>query len=159
MRLLDLLHPHLDGVTEVVDATGGGLPLGPYLHLPERVRLRPSPPGDGEPVGGGRLALLSYGPDPARHGDEAACLAALRRMRPGGKGLIVFGHPGAQLPYHRLLDSLVAQRCQVLRAAALDYLHLHGGAVFTCTEALLPLLDPAGRPVPGGDATALRLAA
>ncbi|SNT49108.1 hypothetical protein [Actinacidiphila glaucinigra] len=158
MRLLDLLHPHLDGVTEVVDATGGGIPLGPYLHLPEGVRLRPSPPGDGEPVGDGRLALLSYGPDPGRHGDEDAYLAALRRMRPGGKGLIVFGHPGAELPYHRLLDSLVAQRCQVLRAAGLDYLHLYGGAVFTCTESLLPLLDPAGRPVPGGDATALRLA-
>ncbi|WP_431968431.1 hypothetical protein [Actinacidiphila sp. bgisy160] len=158
MRLLDLLHPHLDGVTEVVDTTGGGIPLGPYLHLPEGVRLRLSPPGDQDPVGEGRLALLGYGPDPARHGDEAACLAALRRMRPGGKGLIVFGHTSAELPYHRLLDALVAHRCQVLRAAGLDYLHLHGGAVFTCTEALLPLLDPAGRPVPGGDTIALRLA-
>lgn len=56
MRLLDLLHPHLDGVTEVVDATGGGIPLGPYLHLPEGVRLRPPRPvtvnrsaGDGWP--------------------------------------------------------------------------------------------------------------
>ncbi|MFF7215536.1 hypothetical protein ACFZAU_34195 [Streptomyces sp. NPDC008238] len=158
MRLLDLLHPHLDGVTEVVDATGGGIPLGPYLHLPEGVRLRAHPPGEGEPVGEGRLALLSYGPDPALHGDEEACLAGLRRMRPGGRGLIVFGHPGAELPYHRLLDALVAQHCQVLRAAGLDYLHLHGGAVFTCTDALLPLLDPSGRPVPGEDGTALRLA-
>ncbi|MDX2643732.1 hypothetical protein PV341_09135 [Streptomyces sp. PA03-1a] len=158
MRLLDLLHPHLDGVTEVVDATGGGIPLEPYLHLPGGVRLCPSPAGDQDPVGEGRLALLSFGPDPARHGDEDACLAALRRMRPGGKGLIVFGHAGAELPYHRLLDALVAHRCQVLRAAGLDYLHLHGGAVFTCTEALLPLLDPAGRPVPGRETTALRVA-
>ncbi|MFE0626631.1 hypothetical protein ACFW3D_06625 [Streptomyces sp. NPDC058864] len=158
MRLLDLLHPHLDGVTEVVDATGGGIPLGPYLHLPEGVRLRSCAPGDEEPVGEGRLVLLSYGPDPHRHGDEEACLAALRRMRPGGRGLIVFGHRGAELPYHRLLDALVAQRCQVLRAASLDYLHLHGGAVFTCAKALLPLLDPAGRTVPGEDGTALRLA-
>ncbi|MGW3243517.1 hypothetical protein [Streptomyces sp. NPDC001070] len=158
MRLLDLLHPHLDGVTEVVDATGGGIPLEPYLHLPEGVRLCRSSPGDEDPVGQGRLALLSYGPDPGRHGDEAGCLAALRRMRPGGRGLIVFGHTGAELPYHRLLDALVAHRCQVLRAAGLGYEHLHGGAVFTCTQALLPLLDPAGRPVPEGEATALRLA-
>lgn len=118
----------------------------------------PPQAGGQDPVGEGRLALLSYGPDPTRHGDEDACLAALRRMRPGGKGLIVFGHAGAELPYHRLLDALVAHRCQVLRAAGLDYLHLHGGAVFTCTEALLPLLDPAGRPVPGGESTALRVA-
>lgn len=44
MRLLDLLHPHLDGVTEVVDATGGGIPLEPYLHLPGGVRLCPPRP-------------------------------------------------------------------------------------------------------------------
>ncbi|MFD3456460.1 hypothetical protein ACFWVC_30350 [Streptomyces sp. NPDC058691] len=165
MRLLDLLHPHLDGVTEVVDTTGGGIPLEPYLHLPEGIRLTRSDPEDPGPVGEGRLALLSYGPDPARHGDEAAFTAALGRMRPGGRGLVVFGHATTELPYHRLLDGLVTHRCQVLRAAGLGYVHLHGGAVFTCTEHLLPLHDGAGRPVPdgggdGGDGgrTALRIA-
>ncbi|MBW8794781.1 MAG: hypothetical protein JF597_14580 [Streptomyces sp.] len=155
MRLTDLLHPHLDDVTSVVDATGGGLRLDPYLHLPPGVELR----RHAEPVGEGELMLLCYGPDLALHGAEADCLAALERMRPGGRGLIVFGHPGTDLPYHRLLDALVAHRCQVLHAAALGYTHLHAGAVFACTEELLPPHDWFGHPLPAdGFATALRIA-
>lgn len=155
MRLTDLLHPHLDGVTTVVDATGGGLRLEPYLHLPDGVALR-----TGErPIGEGELVLLSYGPDPALHGTEGGCIAALERMRPGGRGLLLFGHPGPEPPYHRLLDALVAHRCQVLRAAPLDYLHLHAGAVFARTDELLPPHDWFGRPVPSdGFATTLRIA-
>ncbi|GAB2756608.1 hypothetical protein [Streptomyces bullii] len=156
MRLIDLLHPHLDGVTTVVDATAGhGLRLDRYLHLPPGVRLSHH---EG-PVGAGQLVLMSYGPDPERHGDEAACLAVLERMRPGGRGLLLFGHSGPDLPYHRLLDHLVTHRCQVLRACALGYTHLHAGAVFACTEELLPLHDWFGRAVPSdGFATALRIA-
>ncbi|MGP4008487.1 hypothetical protein [Streptomyces sp. 4N124] len=157
MRLTDLLHPHLDGITTVVDATtGGGLNLAPYLHLPHGVALRPA---DENPVDAGELALLSYGPDPALHGTEADCLAVLERMRPGGRGLIVFGHPGPELPYHRLLDALVTRRCQVLRAVPLDYVHLRAGAVFARTDELLPPHDWFGRPVPSeGLPTALRTA-
>ncbi|MEU9449645.1 hypothetical protein [Streptomyces sp. NPDC048277] len=155
MRLTDLLHPHLDEVTSVVDATSGSLRLDPYLHLPPGV----APTRHEQPVGEGELILLCYGPDPALHGDEADCLGALERMRPGGRGLIVFGHPGTDLPYHRLLDALVAHRCQVLHAAALGYTHLHAGAVFACTEELLPPHDWFGRPLPAdGFATALRIA-
>ncbi|MGW3445772.1 hypothetical protein [Streptomyces sp. NPDC001076] len=155
MRLTDLLHPHLDDVTSVVDATSGGLRLDPYLHLPPGVELRRHQ----EPVGEGELMLLCYGPDLALHGAEADCLAALERMRPGGRGLIVFGHPGTDLPYHRLLDALVAHRCQVLHAASLGYTHLHSGAVFACTEELLPPHDWFGHPLPAdGFATALRIA-
>ncbi|MEU2423759.1 hypothetical protein ABZ619_22495 [Streptomyces sp. NPDC007851] len=155
MRLTDLLHPHLDDVTSVVDATTGGLRLDPYLHLPPGVTAT----RHGQPVGAGELMLLCYGPDPALHGDEADCLAALERLRPGARGLIVFGHPGTELPYHRLLDALVAHRCQVLHAASLGYTHLHAGAVFACTEELLPPHDWFGRPLPAdGFATALRIA-
>ncbi|MEV5959237.1 hypothetical protein AB0M11_36800 [Streptomyces sp. NPDC051987] len=155
MRLTDLLHPHLDDVTSVVDATGGGLRLDPYLHLPPGVEVR----RHADPVGRGELMLLCYGPDLALHGAEADCLAALARMRPGGRGLIVFGHPGTDLPYHRLLDALVAHRCQVLHAASLGYTHLHSGAVFACTEELLPPHDWFGHPLPAdGFATALRIA-
>ncbi|MFJ9707867.1 hypothetical protein [Streptomyces sp. NPDC101234] len=155
MRLTDLLHPHLDEVTSVVDATSGSLRLDPYLHLPPGV----TPTRHEQPVGEGELLLLCHGPDPALHGDEADCLAALERMRPGGRGLIVFGHPGTDLPYHRLLDALVAHRCQVLHAASLGYTHLHAGAVFACTEELLPPHDWFGRPLPAdGFATALRIA-
>ncbi|MGP4091527.1 hypothetical protein, partial [Streptomyces sp. KR55] len=155
MRLTDLLHPHLDGVTTVVDATDGGLNLEPYLHLPDGVALH-----HGErTVGEGELVILSYGPDPELHGTEADCLAVLQRMRPGGRGLIAFGHRGPELPYHRLLDALVAHHCQVLRAAPLDYVHLHAGAVFARTDELLPPHDWFGRPVPAeGFATALRIA-
>ncbi|MEU9387033.1 hypothetical protein AB0D38_41535, partial [Streptomyces sp. NPDC048279] len=155
MRLTDLLHPHLDDVTSVVNATSGGLRLDPYLHLPPGVDLTRHE----QPVGEGELMLLCHGPDAALHGDEADCLTALGRMRPGGRGLIVFGHPGIDLPYHRLLDALVAHRCQVLHAAALGYTHLHAGAVFACTEELLPPHDWFGRPLPAdGFATALRIA-
>ncbi|MFK0108387.1 hypothetical protein [Streptomyces sp. NPDC091217] len=155
MRLTDLLHPHLDEVTSVVDATSGSLRLDPYLHLPPGV----TPTRHEQPVGDGELLLLCHGPDPALHGDEADCLTALERMRPGGRGLIVFGHPGTDLPYHRLLDALVAHRCQVLHAASLGYTHLHAGAVFACTGELLPPHDWFGRPLPAdGFATALRIA-
>ncbi|MGW6731597.1 hypothetical protein [Streptomyces sp. NPDC055013] len=156
MRLTDLLHPHLDGVTTVVDATRGALNLEPYLHLPPGVALR----GDDErPVTAGELALLSYGPRAELHGGEDAVRAVLARMRPGARGLIVFGHGGSELPYHRLLDHLVTHRCQVLRAAPLDYVHLHVGAVVARTDELLPPHDFFGRPVPSdGHATALRIA-
>ncbi|MGC9537337.1 hypothetical protein [Streptomyces sp. UG1] len=156
MRLTDLLHPHLDAVTTVVDATGGGLRLEPYLHLPPGVALRED---SQQPIEEGELALLSYGPNPDLHGGEDACRTVLARMRPGARGLIVFGHPGTELPYHRLLDHLVAHRCQVLRAAPLDYVHLHAGAVIARTDELLPPHDFFGRPVPSdGHATALRIA-
>lgn len=156
MRLTDLLHPHLDAVTTVVDATGAGLRLEPYLHLPPGVALRAD---DERAIAGGELALLSYGPDTDVHGTEDACRAVLARMRPGARGLIVFGHRGSELPYHRLLDDLVAHRCQVLRAAPLDYVHLHSGAVIARTDELLPPHDFFGRPVPSdGYATALRIA-
>ncbi|MFC4471137.1 hypothetical protein ACFPH6_42745 [Streptomyces xiangluensis] len=155
MRLTDLLHPHLDGVTTVVDATaGGGLRLDRYVHLPPGVRLSTHE----QLIGPGQLVLLSYGPDPKLHGDEEACRTVLERMRPGGRGLILFGHHGPDLPSHRLLDHLVTHRCQVLRASALGYTHLHAGAVFACTEELLALHDWFGRPVPSdGFATALRM--
>ncbi|MBQ1092750.1 hypothetical protein [Streptomyces sp. B93] len=155
MRLTDLLRPHLDGVTTVVDATTGGLDLEPYLHLPDGVLLTR---GD-QDVGESELVLMSYGPRAALHGTEADCLAVLGRMRPGGRGLLLFGHHGPELPYHRLLDALVAHHCQVLRAAPLDYVHLHAGAVFVRTDELLPPHDFSGRPVPAeGFATALRIA-
>ncbi|MEU6665066.1 hypothetical protein [Streptomyces sp. NPDC046727] len=159
MRLTDLLHPHLDGVTTVVDAAGHGLRLAPYLHLPDGVALRED---DGRrAVEAGELVLLSYGPDPALHGTEDDCLAVLERVRPGARGLLLFGHPGPEPPYHRLLDGLVAQRCQVLRATPLGYAHLHAGAVFARLGAdeLLPPHDWFGRPVPAdGFATTLRIA-
>ncbi|MFE4666679.1 hypothetical protein ACFRI7_17785 [Streptomyces sp. NPDC056716] len=155
MRLTDLLRPHLDGVTSVVDATPGALDLEPYLHLPDGVTLRRG----AQAVGEGELVLVSYGPDARLHGTESAVLAVLERMRPGGRGLIVFGHRGPDLPYHRLLDALVAHHCQVLRAAPLDYVHLHAGAVFARTDELLPPDDWFGRPVPAeGFTTALRIA-
>ncbi|MFD0318423.1 hypothetical protein [Streptomyces flavalbus] len=155
MRLTDLLHPHLDGVTAVVDATTGGLSLEPYLHLPADVPLHR---GDRD-VGEGELVLVSYGPEAALHGSEDDLLAVLARLRPGARGLLLFGHRGPELPYHRLLDALVAHRCQVLRAAPLDYVHLHAGAVFVRTDELLPPHDYAGRPVPTeGFATELRVA-
>ncbi|MEV7283778.1 hypothetical protein AB0O01_04285 [Streptomyces sp. NPDC093252] len=155
MRLTDLLRPHLDGVTTVVDATPGALDLEPYLHLPDGVTLTREP----DAVGEGTLVLLSHGPDTRLHGTESAVLAVLERMRPGGRGLIVLGHRVPELPYHRLLDALVAHHCQVLRAAPLDYTHLHAGAVFTRTDRLLPPDDWSGRPVPAeGFATALRIA-
>ncbi|WP_051827769.1 hypothetical protein [Streptomyces bicolor] len=159
MRLTDLLHPHLDGVTTVVDTTRGGLRLEPYLHLPPGVALRDDRDNDEQPVTEGELALLSYGPDAELHGSEDACRAVLARMRPGARGLIVFGHRGFELPFHRLLDDLVAHRCQVLRAAPLDYVHLHAGAVIARTDELLPPHDFFGRPVPSdGYVTALRIA-
>ncbi|MEU3524567.1 hypothetical protein AB0E62_11945 [Streptomyces sp. NPDC038707] len=159
MRLTDLLHPHLDGVTRVVDATGPGLRLAPFLHLPDGVT--PHRDDGQQSIDAGDLVLLSDGPDPAVHGTEDALRAVLRRLRPGARGLLLSAHPDPAPPYHRLLDDLVTQRCQVLRAAPLDYAHLRSGAVFTrlTTAELLPPHDWSGRPVPSdGFATSLRMA-
>ncbi|WP_165989819.1 hypothetical protein [Streptomyces sp. YIM 98790] len=149
MRLLDLLHPCLDGVTSLVDATGGDPALGPYLHLPESIALRPDD-GTAE-LGEGTLVLL---PHPPPDGPPEALRTLLDRMRPGARGLAVFRQPAAELPYQDLLEALVRARCQVLAAAALDYTGPGAAAVFARTDRPLPLRDPAGAPVPP-DAPAL----
>ncbi|SFD07200.1 hypothetical protein [Streptomyces aidingensis] len=144
MRLADLLHPYLDGVAALVDATGGDPDLGPFLHLPAGMPVRPDD-GTGE-LGGDLLVLL---PHPPPDGPPDALPPLLERLRPGARGLAVFRHPPGALPYQDLLDGLVDARCQVLRAEPLDYAGLGAAAVFARTDRPLPPHGPAGPPAAG----------
>ena len=199
MRLIDLARPYLDDVTTIVEAVAGDLDLGLYLgqldgvtHLrtdPQDWTGDPAAAGDGTaagkrqeppPLGKNTLLVISAGPDPARHLPFGVCRQVLEHVLDGGRGLVLFGYPSTQLPYHQILDTLVTRDCQVLQAATLDYEHLRCGIAFTRTGAAatglastgLASTGPAstgevqaprdyfGRPVPGAryPEAALRIA-
>ncbi len=137
MRLVDLVG-RVSGVRTVIDTSTGTLDLRPYLHLPDDVDLIRDH-GDGD-IGPGALALVVLGPDRRLHGEETDLRRALRRLQPGAHALIALGYPSAELPYHRMLDDLVAARSQVLAAASLDYTHLPVGLLAAPTESTDPRL-------------------
>ncbi|AEV88625.1 hypothetical protein ACWT_7614 [Actinoplanes sp. SE50] len=63
-------------------------------------------------------------------------------LPPGGRLLLLLGWPIAELPYHLLLDPLVAAGCQVLQAVPVDRAHRHGvhcAVVAARVDRLAPL--------------------
>ncbi len=135
MRLIDLARPHLDGVHTVVEVTAGDLDLRPYLsELEDVTYLRYAPDawqsGDPPRIDGGTLVIMAVGPDGSRQLPVATANRILQHVQPDGRGLMLFGYPSAELPYHLLIDALTSQQCQVLHAASLDYRYLHCGIAF-----------------------------
>ncbi|MQA83986.1 MAG: hypothetical protein GEV03_04970 [Streptosporangiales bacterium] len=163
MRLLDLLHPYLDGVHTVIEVSTDEFDLAGYLHLPEGVshrRRHPAEAAADEVFGAGVLVLAVLGPALGPDQGAEPCRRVIERMRPGGRGLILFGDQAAEMPYHLVLDDLVAAGCQVLQAATLDYVHLRSGIAFAAVEEVVPPRDHFGRPTVAGEEpwTLLRMA-
>jgi hypothetical protein len=141
MRIVDLLHPHLDGITAVVNAYAGDIELGSYLHLPSGV-TREALAGDDE----GRwsastLVVGLVGPDAALHTSVEGFLRLLPRFTLGTRGLLLSGFRTEELPVHLLVSGLVAGSCQIRQVASLGYAHIHSGIAFECVGSLQPLLD------------------
>jgi hypothetical protein len=152
MRLIDLARPHLDGVHTVVEVVSPDLDLRPFLSELEDVEyLRYEPDawetGDPPEITAGTLVIVSVGPDGSRQLPVSAGTRILEQVGPDGRGLMLFGYPSSELPYHRVLDALTAQRCQVLHAATLDYIHLRCGIAFARAGHLLPPRDFSGHAV------------
>jgi hypothetical protein len=159
MRLIDLVRPQLDGVDAVVEVIAPDLDLRPFLSELEGVRYlryRPDAWESEEPpqITDGTLVVMAVGPDGSRQFPLAAARRVLEHIGPAGRGLMLFGYAGAELPYHQVIDALTTQRCQVLHAATLDYLHLRCGIAFSRPGELQAPRDYAGQPVSVSDAAA-----
>ncbi len=152
MRLIDLAQPYLGGIHTIVEIAAGDLDLRPYLRdAGDAAYVRCDPGGDIPAVGKGVLLMLATGPDPAWHLPPEVCGQILGQVTDGGRGLVLFGYRGAELPYHQILDSLVARRCQVLQAASLDYPDLPCGIAFAHAGDVQAPPDYFGRRVSAGD--------
>src|SRR5262245_31394896 len=158
MRLIDLARPYLDGVHTIVEVTAGDLDLKPYLRDAGDVTYLRWAPGSGPGGGAGEklpalgkgvMLVVAAGPDPHFHLPLRVCREILAQVEDGGRGLVLFGHDAADLPYQEILDTLVARHCQVLQAAALDYPDLPCGIAFVQGEDVQAPPDYYGRPVPG----------
>jgi hypothetical protein len=160
MRLIDLARPYLDGVHTIVEVTATGLDLKPYLGEAGDVtyqrwapgggpggraggkaidteRLPRSAPAKKPPVlGKGVMLVVAAGPDPHLHLPLRVCREVLAQVEEGGRGLVLFGHEAADLPYGEILGTLVSRHCQVLQAATLDYADLPCGIAFAAGEDL-----------------------
>jgi hypothetical protein len=146
VRIADLIRPHLAGITRVVDLNTGSVDLAPQLHLPDGMhyeRMGPNERTD-ERFGAGDFVIGVMGPDPGRHGDPDDVIRALERVDAGARGMLLFGHETAELPYHRLLDVFGSRRCQVLQLASVVHASMHSGAVFERVERLQAPRDYAG---------------
>ena len=155
MRLRDVLHPYLDGITLVTESHEGSLSMRAYLDLPPGVAyerrggkgdVRAADRESGHPAGQ-ILELAMFGPDPVLHGPESDALDAIRRLEPGDRSMILFGYETHALPFHRLLDDLTAAHAQVVQVSALEYDHIHAAAIVTAGDRLEIPRDLLGEPL------------
>ena len=165
MLLRELL-PLLTGVARIVELSPEGHDVTGDLRAPEDLPRHRLSPGDTlqEPLDPGDLVVAVIGPDHTEPHDLAPALDALPT---GGRLLVLSSWPAADLPYHRLLDPLVAASMQVTDAIPLSrsrhglYVALLATRV---TEPLPPrgyLIDLDNGPGPGDDdklRTMLRMA-
>jgi len=136
VRLNDLLQPHLSGVHSVVEVGAGALTFGGALPLPPEVpRSRVRTPSGSDDFTGGTLVIAMYGRDPDRHGDPGTFAKAAARMQPGAKAALLFGSRIDAVPYHAVLEDVVANGLRVLEVGPLDHDEVH-------TAAILVRVDP-----------------
>jgi uncharacterized coiled-coil protein SlyX len=86
----------------------------------------PYDPDDTGTLDAKTLLIAFAGPDSDAHLSPEALSAALRRLAPDGRVLMLLGWPVEQLPYHVLLGPLVDAGCQVLQAVPVDKAVRHG---------------------------------
>lgn len=112
------LLPLFEDVTTIVEVSESGEALRESLRAPEETAYRAYTTG--EKLDTGTLLVAFLGPDPAAHVDAETVAPALRELPVGGRALLLLGWPVPALPYHRVLDELLAAGCQVLQVIPLD---------------------------------------
>jgi hypothetical protein len=147
MRIIDLLRPYQADVQRIVDETPSRIDIRRYLLTAEGVEYVRSAPGGTDPLGPGTLALTALGPEPERQGRQADVASLLTRMDLGARAVVLFGWDPGEIPYHRLMDDLTAQRCQVLQVAAIDLATIGAAAVVERVDVVQPPRDALGEPV------------
>ena len=100
--------------------------LQALLPVPEAMQRLPYDPDDTGTLDEKTLLVAFSGPDPETHVAPEALAAALRRLPPNGRVLVLLGWPVEELPYHVMLGPLVDAGCQVLQAVPLDKANRHG---------------------------------
>ena len=160
MRIQDFLQPYLDGIRLVVESHRGSLSLRSDLDLPAGIDYASRARGgevraavDGPDASVGRvLELAIVGPEPALYGPESDALDAIRRLEPGDRCAILFGYETFAVPFHLLLDELVAVHAEVVDLSAVDHDHLHAAAIVAARDLLDDPLALDDDPEQGGSA-------
>ena len=153
MRIIDLISPYLHGVRRVVDLSSGTVSVEQYLHLHHWPDIRYARgDADEEQYSPGDLVVLATGLARDSYGDPGVAHSALRRLDVGARALVLFEQAGGDLPYHRILDTLVAQRCQVLQVASIDLRVARTGVVIERVDRPGLPRSYYGEPVPTSDA-------
>ncbi|MEU8608106.1 hypothetical protein AB0C29_08900 [Actinoplanes sp. NPDC048791] len=138
--LIHELLPLVGDVTTVVEVSENGQALRELLRAPAETYRAYVP--DGEKMDAGTVVTAFLGPKPEAHVDVETVAPALRELPVGGRALLLLGWPVPDLPYHRLLDELVAAGCQVLQVVPLDKVSRHGAhcaVVAARVDRLVPL--------------------
>jgi hypothetical protein len=136
MRVVDLLRPYEDGLVRIVDETPETINIRRHIFASDDVAYeRSGPDGSGE-VAPGTIVITVLGPDRQQHGDPDAISSVVSRLQPGARAIVLFGWEPIELPYHRILDTLTAHRCQVLQVAGVDLGSIRTAAVIERVDEL-----------------------
>lgn len=152
MRALDLLQPYLAETDRILDESTSDGDLRRLLFLPdtiEYVRGRGAQAADGAEraeIGPGTLVMAVMGPDRNAQGGSDDVISVLARLKTGSRAVILFGWDVADLPYHRILDTLTEHRCQVIQVTDLEIAGLKSAAVIERVDDLVPPRDATGAP-------------
>jgi hypothetical protein len=154
MRIVDLLRSY-EGLERVVDETPEAVDVRRHVYTTDGVEYERVESASGAKIRRGTMVITALGPDRDVHGDPAAFEDVIRRLEPGARALVLFGWEPAELPYHRVLDTLTEHRCQVVQVTAIDAGSIHGAAVIERVEELQPPRNPLGEAVvPAADGAA-----
>ena len=117
--------PALAGDATTIVGVGGDAAVD-LVQAPATMRRLPYDAADTGTFDDGTLLVAFAGPDAEAHVAPEALAAAVRRLPPGGRVVVLLGWPIEELPYHALLGPLVDAGCQVLQAVPLDKVSRHG---------------------------------
>lgn len=139
MLVRELL-PLFEDVTTIVEVSESGEALREPLRAPDGVAYRSYAAGG--KLDAATLVVASVGPESALHVEAAAIAPALRDLPVGGRAVLLLGWPVPDLPYHQVLDELIAAGCQVLQVIPLDNAakqQVYCAVVAARVDRLLPL--------------------
>jgi hypothetical protein len=110
VRLADFASAYFDGVARVTSAVPADVELRSLLRMPEGVERVESGPGEPLAVSGSTLGVLAL----EREVDAPALASLLGQVGYGGVVFLLLGWPVLRLPWHGVLDAVVAADLQVV---------------------------------------------